>query len=86
MDLRPKISQKDSNQLGFQYLYHFRSLKAIIFKILTSFDEKMAKNEKMRFSQISLKSYQGSQFLLQLAEIQIRYSLHDSKQSYRGFF
>ena len=57
MDLRPKISQKVTNQLGFQYLYHFRSIKAIIFKILTSFDEKMAKNEKMQNSQISIKFF-----------------------------
>ena len=69
MHLRPKISQKVTNQLDFQYLYHFRSLKAIIFKILTSFDEKMAKNEKMGNSQISLKNFQGSQFLFKLAEI-----------------
>ena len=69
MHVRPKVSQKVRNQLDFQYLYHFRSLKAIIFKILTSFDKKMAKNEKMQNSKISLEYFQGSQFLLKLAEI-----------------
>ena len=69
MHLRPKISQKVTNQLDFQYLYHFTSLNPIIFKMLTSFAAKMAKNEKMRNSHISLKFFQGSQLLLKLAEI-----------------
>ena len=40
----------------------------------------------MQFSQILLKTYQELQFLLKLAEIWTRFSLHDSNQSYRGLF
>ena len=58
----------------------------MFFKILTSFGKKMTKTKKVQFSQILLTSYQGSQFLLKLAEIWTRYYLHDSKQSHGAFF
>ena len=64
MHLRPINFQKATNQLDLQYL--FISGLYIIFKILTSFAERKAKNVK---SQMSLKLYLGLQFLLKLAEI-----------------
>ena len=86
MHLRPKISQRVTNQLDFQYLYHFRSLNPLIFKILTSFAGKMAKNEKMRNSQISFKVFEESQILVKFAEIWTRQSLNDLEEIQIGFF
>ena len=43
--------------------------KTYDFHNFDQFCQKMAKNEKMQNSQISLKFFQGSQFLLKLAEI-----------------
>ena len=60
--IRLKILQKVTDQLDFQYLYHFRSLNPIIFKILTSFAAKMDKNEKMRNSHISLNFFRGHSY------------------------
>ena len=58
-----------TNFCSIRYLFHFRSVKPII---LTSFAEKMAQNEKMWNSQISLKLYLLSQLMFKLAEIWIR--------------
>ena len=50
-----KTSQKGKEQLTFTDLTGFRSLSTIIWKIWTSFGEKMAKNAKSRFSGILRK-------------------------------
>ena len=43
------------DQLDLQYHANFSPLKVIIFKILANFGQKMAKNEKLRFSTILRK-------------------------------
>ena len=50
-----EISHGVEDQLDLQYLADSSPSKVTIFKILANFGQKIAKNEKLRFSTISRK-------------------------------